>query len=201
VCTHAIGDKANREVLNIYKNTFKDNLTDHRFRIEHAQHINLEDIPRFNKLGVIAAIQGIHMSSDRPWAINRLGEQRIIDSAYPWKKLLQSGAILINGTDAPVEPLNPIASFYASVSRKTLNKTPVGGYEPEERMSREEALRSYTINGAYAAFEENSKGSIEKGKLADFTILSHDIMSIPEDSILNTKIKMTIIGGKIVYSN
>ena len=201
VCTHAIGDKANREVLNIYKNTFKDNLTDHRFRIEHAQHIDLEDIPRFNKLGVIAAVQGIHMSSDRPWAINRLGKQRIIDSAYPWQKLLQSGAILVNGTDAPLEPLNPIASFYASVSRKTLNKTPVGGYEPEERMSRKEALRSYTLNAAYAAFEENNKGSIEKGKLADFTILSHDIMSIPEDSILNTKIKMTIIGGKIVYSN
>ncbi len=200
VCTHAIGDKANREVLNIYKNTFKDNLTDHRFRIEHAQHIDIEDIPRFNKLGVIAAIQGIHMSSDRPWAIDRLGEQRIIDSAYPWQKLLHSGAILVNGTDAPVEPLNPIASFYASISRKTLNKTPVGGYEPEERMSREEALKSYTINGAYAAFEENSKGSIEKGKLADFTILSHDIMSIPEDSLLNTKIEMTIIGGKIVYS-
>ena len=141
------------------------------------------------------------MSSDRPWAIDRLGKKRIIESAYPWQKLFQSGALIINGTDAPVEPINPIASFYASVSRKTLKKTPEGGYEPEEKMSRHLALRTYTINGAFGAFEEKIKGSIEIGKLADFTVLSHDIMSIPEDSILNTKVKMTIIGGKVLYSN
>lgn len=200
ICTHAIGDRANKEVLNIYEDVFNDNTYyDHRFRIEHAQHIDLKDIPRFNKLGVIPAIQGIHMSSDRPWAIDRLGKRRIIDSAYPWQKLIQSGTKIVNGSDAPVEPLNPIASFYASVSRKTLNKTPIGGYEPDEKMSRFEALKSYTINAAYAAFEEDIKGSIEIGKLADFTVLSHDIMNIPEDSILNTKIEMTIIGGEIVY--
>ena len=148
----------------------------------------------------IAAIQGIHMSSDRPWAIDRLGKQRIVDSAYPWQKLYQSGALIINGTDAPVEPINPLPSFYASVSRKTLNKTPEGGYEPGEKMSRELALRTYTINGAFAAFEEDIKGSIEVGKLADLTILDKDIMTIKEDEILDTKVEMTIIGGKVVYS-
>jgi len=198
VCTHAIGDMANREVLNIY-NTHLEKGNDRRFRIEHSQHIDLEDIPRFNDLGVIAAIQGIHMSSDRPWAINRLGEKRIVDSAYPWQKLFQSGALIINGTDAPVEPINPIASFYASVSRKTLNKTPEGGYESEEKMSRELALRTYTINGAFGAFEEEIKGSIEEGKLADFTVLDRDILIIEEDEILETTVEMTIIGGKIVY--
>ena len=124
------------------------------------------------------------MSSDRPWAIDRLGEQRIVDSAYPWQKLYQSGALIINGTDAPVEPINPLPSFYASVSRKTLNKTPAGGYEPGEKMSRELALRSYTINGAYAAFEEDIKGSIEVGKLADFTVLDKDIMIIESSEII-----------------
>ena len=129
VCTHAIGDMANREVLNIY-NEHLEQGNNKRFRIEHAQHIDLKDIPRFKELGVIAAIQGIHMSSDRPWAIDRLGKQRIVDSAYPWQKLYQSGALIINGTDAPVEPINPLPSFYASVSRKTLQKKPDGGYEP-----------------------------------------------------------------------
>ena len=199
ICTHAIGDMANREVLNIYNEHLKEG-NNYRFRIEHAQHIDLIDIPRFRELGVIAAIQGIHMSSDRPWAIDRLGKQRIVDSAYPWQKLYQSGAMIINGTDAPVEPINPLPSFYASVSRKTLNKTPTGGYEPGEKMSRELALRSYTINGAYAAFEEDIKGSIEVGKLADFTVLDKDIMTIEEDEILDTNVEMTIIGGKVVYS-
>ena len=199
ICTHAIGDMANREVLNIYNKHLEEN-NNKRFRIEHAQHIDLKDIPRFKELGVIAAIQGIHMSSDRPWAIDRLGKKRIVDSAYPWQKLYQSGAIIINGTDAPVEPINPLPSFYASVSRKTLNKTPLGGYEPGEKMSRDLALRTYTINGAYAAFEEEIKGSIEVGKLADFTIMDKDIMTIDEDEILETNIEMTIIGGNIVYS-
>ena len=199
VCTHAIGDMANREVLNIYNEHLEEG-NNKRFRIEHAQHIDLKDIPRFKELGVIAAIQGIHMSSDRPWAIDRLGKQRIVDSAYPWQKLYQSGALIINGTDAPVEPINPLPSFYASVSRKTLKKKPDGGYEPGEKMSRELALRTYTINGAYAAFEEDIKGSIEVGKLADLTILDKDIMTIQEDDILDAKVEMTIIGGKVVYS-
>ncbi len=202
VCVHAIGDRANREVLDIFETTFGDQVnTDHRFRIEHAQHIHLDDIPRFAELGVIASMQAIHMSSDRPWAIDRLGKQRIVDGAYVWQKLIQSGAKVINGTDAPVEPISPIASFYSSVTRKTLEGTPEGGYEADQRMTREQALRSYTMDAAYGAFEEKVKGSIEVGKLADFTILSQDILQVPEDQILDTKIKATIIHGKIEYEN
>ena len=203
VNTHAIGDRTNREVLDQYEKVFNENLdlsNNHRWRIEHAQHIDPLDIPRFGKLGVIASIQGIHMSSDRPWAIKRLGKKRIVESAYAWRDLINNGAILINGTDVPVEPINPIASFYASISRKTLNGNPEGGYEPNQKMSRLEALKSYTINAAYGAFEEKIKGSIEVGKYADFTVFSKNIMTIPEDEILNTKIVYTIINGKIEYS-
>ena len=202
VCSHAIGDRANREVLNRYEIALKENPTqsgDHRFRIEHAQHLHPNDIPRFGKLGVIAAMQAIHMSSDRPWAIERLGEQRIADGAYMWQELLKSGARIVNGTDAPVEPLNPIPSFYASVTRKTLQGLPEGGYEPGQKMTREQALRSYTLDAAFGAFEEKSKGSVEPGKLADFTVLTRDLMTIPENQILQTEVSMTILGGKVVY--
>ncbi|MDW7692961.1 amidohydrolase [Flammeovirgaceae bacterium SG7u.111] len=202
VCSHAIGDRANREVLDEYEAAFLDNpdkATDHRFRIEHAQHINGEDIPRFGKLGVIAAMQAIHMSSDRPWAIYRLGLARIQDGAYVWQKLLDSGAKVINGTDAPVEPIDPIACFYASVTRRTLKGEPDGGYEADQKMSREQALKSYTLDAAYGAFEEDIKGSIEVGKLADFTVFDQDIMTVPDDSLLATKIDYTIVGGKVVF--
>jgi predicted amidohydrolase YtcJ len=203
VCAHAIGDRANREVLNNYEKALKlhpQQAKNHRFRIEHAQHIHPADIRRFASLGVIPAMQAIHMSSDRPWAIERLGEKRIKEGAYVWQSLLQSGARIVNGTDAPVEPVSPIASFYASVTRKTLAGTPEGGYEPEQKMTREQALRSYTLDAAFGAFEENIKGSIKEGKLADFTILSQDIMSIPEDQIQKTEVVMTIVGGKVVFS-
>ncbi len=203
VCTHAIGDRGNQEVLDIYKKAierFPDQLQDHRFRIEHAQHIDGEDIPRFKELNVIPAMQAIHMSSDRPWAIDRLGKERIEEGAYVWQKLLQQGTPIVNGTDAPVEPVSPLASIYASVSRKTLAGTPEGGYEPSQKMTREQALRSYTIDAAYGAFEEDIKGSIEVGKLADFTILDKDIVTIPEDDILTTNVMMTIVGGKILYN-
>lgn len=202
VCSHAIGDRANREILDRYEIAFKDdpsNAGDHRFRIEHAQHIDPVDRPRFAALGVIPAMQAIHMSSDRPWAIDRLGQRRIIEGAYMWQSLLKSGAKIINGTDAPVEPLNPIPSFYAAVTRKTLKGEPEGGYEPDEKMTRVQALRSYTIDAAFGAFEEKIKGSLEPGKLADFTIFSHDLMTVPEDSILQTKVVMTIVGGKVVF--
>jgi predicted amidohydrolase YtcJ len=201
VCTHAIGDRGNKEVLDIYEKAYKNNpdQNDARFRIEHAQHLAASDIPRFANLGVIPAMQAIHMSSDRPWAIDRLGEDRILEGAYVWQKLLQSGARIVNGTDVPVEPLSPIASFYASISRKTLQGLPPGGYEPDQKMSREEALRSYTIDAAFGAFEENIKGSIEPGKLADFTVFSDDIMTIPEEDLLSTEIDMTIVGGKVLY--
>ncbi len=200
VCSHAIGDRANREVLDRYELALKENpKKDHRFRIEHAQHIAPKDLPRFSQLGVIPAMQAIHMSSDRPWAIERLGEKRIKEGAYMWQSLLKSGVKIVNGTDAPVEPLNPVACFYASVTRKTLKGEPEGGYEPAEKMSRDQALRSYTIDAAYGAFEENTKGSIEPGKLADFTVFSQDLMRVEEDQILNTEIDLTIVGGKIVY--
>jgi predicted amidohydrolase YtcJ len=202
VCSHAIGDRANREVLDRYEIALKeypDKAKDHRFRIEHTQHLHPDDIPRFGKLGVIPAMQAIHMSSDRPWAIDRLGEKRIKEGAYVWQSLLRSGARVVNGTDAPVEPLNPIACFYASVTRKTLKGLPEGGYEPGERMTREQALRSYTLDAAYAAFEEEIKGSIKKGKLADFTVFSKDLMTIPENEILATEVVMTVVDGKIRY--
>ncbi len=201
VSSHAIGDRANREILDRYEIAFKENpdVKDHRFRIEHAQHINPKDIPRFGQLGVIPAMQAIHMSSDRPWAIDRLGEKRIREGAYMWQSLLKSGAKIVNGTDAPVEPLNPLACFYASVTRMTLKGEPAGGYEPEEKMTRDQALRSYTLDAAYGAFEENIKGSIEPGKLADFTIFSDNIMTAPEMDILKTEVSMTIVGGKMVF--
>jgi predicted amidohydrolase YtcJ len=202
VCSHAIGDRANQEVLDRYEAAFAKNpeIKDHRFRIEHAQHIDLEDIPRFGEMGVIAAMQAIHLSSDRPWAIDRLGEKRIVDGAYVWQKLMKSGAVVTNGTDAPVEPVDPIPSFYASVTRKTLAGTPEGGYEASQKMTREEALKSYTLDGAFAEFEEDFKGSIEVGKAADFTIYDQNIMEIPEEQILDTKVVRTVVGGKTVFS-
>ena len=202
VCAHAIGDRANREILDRYEiafNAHPDKIEDHRFRIEHAQHLNPSDIGRFAELGVIPAMQAIHMASDRPWAIDRLGEQRIVEGAYVWQKLLQTGVYIVNGTDAPVEPLDPLPSFYAAVSRRTLAGTPEGGYEPDQKMTREQALKSYTIWAAKGAFMENDKGTIEVGKLADFTVFDKDIMTIPEDDILNTKVQMTIVGGTIKY--
>jgi predicted amidohydrolase YtcJ len=202
VCSHAIGDRANKEILDRYETAFRENPSasaDHRFRIEHAQHLSPSDIPRFASLGVIPAMQAIHMSSDRPWAIERLGEKRIVEGAYMWQALLKSGARIVNGTDAPVEPLNPIPSFYASVTRKTLKGDPPGGYEPEQKLTRDQALKSYTIDAAYGAFEEGIKGSIEPGKLADFTVFSEDIMTIPEDEILKTEVSMVIVDGKVAY--
>jgi predicted amidohydrolase YtcJ len=202
VCAHAIGDRANREVLNQYEQAFQESpekAKDHRFRIEHAQHISGQDIPRFAQLGVIPSMQAIHMSSDRPWAIYRLGLARIQEGAYVWKKLLETGAVVLNGTDAPVEPVNALASFYASVTRKTLQGEPKEGFEPEQKMTRQEALYSYTKAGAYGAFEEKLKGSIAVGKLADFTVFSKDIMTVPEAEILQTDVAYTIVHGKILF--
>ena len=202
VNSHAIGDRANREILDQYEkvfNEFPKLSKDHRWRIEHAQHIDPKDIPRFGSLKVIASIQGIHMSSDRPWAINRLGQKRIIEGAYVWRDLINHGAILINGSDVPVEPIDPIASYYASTTRKTLIGLPNSGYEPEQKMTRIEAMKSYTINAAYGAFEEKLKGSIEIGKYADFAVFSQNLITVPDDKILETKILYTIVNGKIEY--
>jgi predicted amidohydrolase YtcJ len=198
LCVHAIGDRANRETLNIFEAAFKahPDKQDLRWRIEHAQHLSAADIPRFGQLGVIAAMQGVHCTSDAPYVLLRLGPVRAEEGAYVWQKLMQSGAVVGNGTDAPVEDVSPLASFYASVSRKLKDGTV---FYPDQRMSREEALRSYTANNAFAAFEENVKGSLEPGKLADITVLSRDIMTIPEDEIMSTDVVYTIIGGKVAF--
>jgi predicted amidohydrolase YtcJ len=145
---------------------------------------------------VIAAMQGIHATSDAPWVIERLGPERAEEGAYVWQKLMQTGAVIANGTDAPVEHVSPIASYYATVSRKLADGTV---WYPEQRMSRLEALQSYTLNGAFAAFEENIKGSLRPGKLADITVLSKDITTVPEDEIPSTRVMFTIVGGKVLY--
>jgi predicted amidohydrolase YtcJ len=199
VAVHAIGDRANREVLNIYEETFNRLRKDGkslRWRIEHAQHINAADIPRFGRLGVIASMQGIHATSDAPFVIARLGPKRAEEGAYVWQKLLKTGAIIANGTDAPVEDINPIASYYASVSRRTKDGTV---FFPDQRMSRMEALRSYTIDAAFAAFDENIKGSLRVGKLADVTVFSKDILTIPEGEIPTARVLYTIVGGQVAY--
>ena len=195
---HAIGDRANSEVLDTF-GSFTQRLIDHRFRIEHAQHLRLGDAARFAQQGVIASMQPIHLSSDRPWAIERLGQQRIEDGAYLWRDLLDIGAVVASGTDAPVEPVNPIANFYATVTRKTLAGTPETGYESAQRLTRYEALYAMTLAAAFAAFEEHEKGSVEIGKLADLTVLSQDLLSVEEAQILDTEVTMTIVGGEIAF--
>jgi predicted amidohydrolase YtcJ len=197
-CVHAIGDRANRETLNIFEQAFKANPTkrDLRWRIEHAQHLSAQDIPRFGQLGVIASMQGIHCTSDAPYVLERLGPKRAEEGAYVWQKLMKSGAVVSNGTDAPVEDVDPIGNYYATVTRKT--KTGQVFY-PDQRMSRMEALKSYTLSPAYAAFEESSKGSLKVGKLADMTVLSKDITTIPEHEIPAAHVSYTIVGGKVLY--
>ncbi|MEC8527945.1 MAG: amidohydrolase [Pseudomonadota bacterium] len=196
--THAIGDKANTVVLDaIDRATLTQR--DHRSRIEHSQHLLPSDIERFSTLGVIASIQAIHMSSDRPWAIDRLGKERIESGAYVWRDLLNAGVNIANGTDVPVEPINPIANFYASVARKTLKGLPDDGYEIGQKLSRHETLKSMTLWNAYAAFEEAEVGSISVGKRADMTVTDQNLMTVDETKILATKPVMTIVGGEIVY--
>jgi predicted amidohydrolase YtcJ len=198
LCVHAIGDRANRETLNIFEEAFKANpdKKDLRWRVEHAQHLSLSDIPRFGALGVIASMQGVHCTSDAPYVLARLGAKRAEEGAYVWQKLMKSGAVVTNGTDAPVEDVDPIASFYASVSRKLKDGSV---FYPDQRMSRFEALKSYTKNGAFAAFEEGSKGTLAPGKYADMVILSKDIMTVLEDEIPTARVVSTIVGGKVVY--
>jgi predicted amidohydrolase YtcJ len=198
LCVHAIGDRANRETLDLFERTFRPRGggRDLRWRIEHAQHLHPDDVPRFGRLGVIAAMQGVHATSDGPWVPRRLGERRTREGAYVWQKLLRTGALIANGTDAPVEDVDPIASFHSSVSRRLADGTV---FLPEERMTREQALRSYTIDAAWAGFEEGIKGSLEAGKLADMTVLSRDILGVPEAEIPGTTVVYTILGGRVVH--
>jgi predicted amidohydrolase YtcJ len=199
---HAIGDRGNREVLNIYEETFKrhpeKNGRDLRWRIEHAQHISAADIPRFGTLGVIASMEGIHCTSDALYVLARLGPKRAEEGAYVWQKLMKSGALIANGTDAPVEDIDPIPSFYASVSRRAGDGSV---FYPDQRMSRMEALKSYTINAAYAGFDDGIKGSLRVGKLADITVFSKDLITVPEDQIPSATVLYTIVGGKVQYSS
>jgi predicted amidohydrolase YtcJ len=194
--THAIGDRGNREVLDVYERLFRANpdRRDLRWRIEHAQHLHPGDIPRFGQLGVIAAMQGVHATSDGPWVPDRIGHRRAEEGAYVWRSLWESGAVVTNGTDVPVEDISPIASFYSSVTR---HMDTCQRFYPEQRMTREQALRSYTLNNAFAAFEEGEKGSITPGKLADIVVLSRDIMTVPEDRIRGTEVVYTIVGGQV----
>lgn len=198
MCVHAIGDRANREVLDIYESSFKQHPSGlpRRWRIEHAQHLDPADIPRFGQLGVIASMQGIHCTSDAVYVLRRLGIRRSQQGAYVWRSLIDSGAVVTNGTDAPVERINPFESMYASVTRKINDQI---DFFPEQSMTREEVLRSYTLHGAYAAFEETRKGSLVPGKLADIVVLDTDLLHCTDQELRQTQVLMTIVGGKIVY--
>jgi hypothetical protein len=195
---HAIGDRANRETLNIFEATFKahPDVKDWRWRIEHAQHLSAADIPRFGQLGVIASMQGIHATSDAPYVLARLGPARAEAGAYVWQKLMKSGAVVSNGTDVPVERIDPMPNLHATITRKTKDGSV---FYADQRMSRHEALKSYTWNAAYAAKEEQLKGSLAAGKLADITVLSKNVMTVPEDEIPTTQVVYTIVGGAVKY--
>jgi predicted amidohydrolase YtcJ len=198
VSVHAIGDRANHEVLNLFEEIFRAHpeARDLRWRIEHAQHLTAADIPRFAQLHVIASMQALHACSDGPYVVQRLGEARAAEGAYAWRKLIESGAIIANGTDAPVEDIDPIPNFDCAVTRRMNNGQ---AFFPDQAMTREEALRSYTVNAAYAIFQEDRLGSIVPGKLADFVVLSQDLMTIPADQIRATKVESTVVGGQLGY--
>jgi predicted amidohydrolase YtcJ len=199
LAVHAIGDRANRETLDIFEPIIRAaDGADLRWRVEHAQHLHADDIPRFGELGVIASMQGVHCTSDGPWVEQKLGARRAEEGAYVWQKLMATGAIVSNGTDAPVEDVDPMASYYATISRR-MNNGEV--FYPDQRMSRLEALRSYTLSAAYAAFEDDIKGTITVGKLGDITVLDRDIMTVPEAEVADTRIEYTIVGGDVVYSS
>jgi predicted amidohydrolase YtcJ len=201
VGTHAIGDRANRFVLDAYERAFgeRKDVKDPRFRIEHAQVLDAADIPRFGRLGVLASMQGIHCPSDRPWAPKRLGDARVEEGAYVWRKLLDAGARIINGTDAPVEDVSPIRNFHASVTRSGADGKPPGGFDPDQKLTRAEALRSMTLEAAYGSFSEREKGSIEVGKLADLVVLSQDILAVPEAALMSTEVLYTILDGQVLH--
>ena len=196
---HAIGDGANRSVLDAFESALREvPKSNHRFRVEHAQILNANEIPRFAQLGVIPSMQTVHQTSDMYWAENRIGWTRM-QGAYAWRSLLNSGVIIAGGSDFPVESPNPLYSFQAAVSRQDANGWPEGGWLPQQRMTREEALNHLTIWPAYASFRENLVGSITPGKLADVVVLSHDIMTVPVNQILDARVELTIVNGRVVY--
>jgi predicted amidohydrolase YtcJ len=201
ISVHAIGDRANRETLDIFEQVFNEHHVKSdtlRWRVEHAQHLNPSDIPRFGKMGVVASMQGIHQCSDAPYVLPRLGMQRAEEGAYVWQKLWKTGAVVTNGTDVPVEDISPIASFQCSVTRYRVGTD--SAFFADQKLSRQQALETYTTNGAFVAFQERENGSLAAGKWADITVLSRDIMTVPADSILGTKALYTVVGGKVVYA-
>ena len=204
--THAIGDRANRLILDLYEQAFKAvppnarKIREPRWRVEHAQIVDPVDIPRFAKLGVIPSMQPSHAISDLFFALSRLGIDRLA-AAYAWQSFLKSGSIICGGSDAPVERGEPMIEFYAAVTRKSIRGESAEGWHPEQAVSRKQALKMFTIWPAYGVFEENDKGSIEVGKLADFTVLSQDILKIPEPEILKSRCVMTMIGGEVVFES
>jgi predicted amidohydrolase YtcJ len=196
---HCIGDRGNRMAIDAMERALKEMPTeDHRLRIEHAQILHQDDIPRFAALGIIPTMQPTHATSDMRWVEERLGVERL-QYAYAWRTLLDTGGRIPGGSDAPVESIRPLLGIYAAVTRQDANGWPEGGWYPEQRLSREEALRMYTLDAAYGAFEEDLKGSLTPGKLADLAVLSKDIMTIPAPEILETEVVMTLLGGKVVY--
>ncbi len=197
LAVHAIGDRANRETLDLFEATFTANPTvkDWRWRIEHAQHLSAVDIPRFGRLGVMASMQGIHATSDAPYVRARLGEARVAEGGYVWQKLMQTGAVVSNGTDVPVERIDPMPNLHATITRMTKD----GAFYPDQRMSRAEALKSYTYNAAYAAKEETLKGSLAVGKLGDITVLTGNPLTAPEAEIPGIGVAYTIVGGTVMY--
>ncbi|MBM4192818.1 MAG: amidohydrolase family protein [Gemmatimonadetes bacterium] len=199
VNTHAIGDRGNRVTLDAFEAALKEvPVADHRFRVEHAQIINYADIPRFAQLGVIPSMQASHQTSDMYWAGARLGQHRL-PGAYAWRSLLNSGVVIPNGSDFPVEYVNPLISFHAAISRQDANDFPAGGWFPEQIMTREEALKSMTIWPAYAGFQERELGSLTPGKHADFVVLDQDIMQVPASLVLKTRVISTWVAGRAVY--
>lgn len=198
LCVHAIGDRANRVVLDVYEETFAAHpeAEDLRWRVEHAQHLHPDDVPRFAELGVVASMQPVHCTSDGPWVPQRLGEERSENGAYVWRDLLDSGAVIASGTDAPVEDVDPVANFHAAVTREM----PDGeAFHPEQALTREEALRSMTVDAAWSAFQEDDLGSLAPGKLADVVVLSRDLLRVPEEEIRDAEVDLTILGGEIVH--
>jgi hypothetical protein len=201
LCVHAIGDRANNLVLNVYDAALSQQpgeAAGARFRIEHAQILDQSDISRFHKLGVLPMMQPTHCTSDMSWAEDRLGAARLA-GAYAWRSLLDQGSIVPGGSDFPVESPNPIWGFYAAVTRQDHAGRPEGGWYPGQRMTRLEALKSFTLWGAYAGFQEKLKGSIEPGKWADLTVLSEDIMQVEAPRILQANVEMTIVAGAVAY--
>ncbi len=200
IAVHAIGDRANRETLDLYADLFQQQEVDGnslRWRIEHAQHLHPDDIPRFNDLGVIASMQAIHACSDAPYNYQRLGAERVEQGAYVWRTLWNDGAVVGNGTDVPVEAIDPLASLHCTVTRQVPGTD--SSFTEEETLSRRQALESYTINNAYMAFAEDEKGTLTPGKLADVAVLSNNLLEIPTDSIRETTVDYTIVGGTVVY--